>query len=55
VTAFDGEAPNRVTVQIWDSVDQLQAYRNSADYKEARKIGEKYAKFRIFAVEGLAR
>jgi uncharacterized protein (DUF1330 family) len=53
VTAFDGEAPKRATVQVWDSVEQYQAYRNSAGFKEARQIGEKYAKFHTYAVEGV--
>jgi uncharacterized protein (DUF1330 family) len=53
VTAFDGEAPKRVVLQVWDSMEKLQALRDSADYKELRKTGEKYAKFRSFAVEGL--
>jgi uncharacterized protein (DUF1330 family) len=54
VTAFDGEAPKRVTVQVWDSMDQYQAYRNLPAFKETRQIGEKYAKFHTFAVEGAA-
>jgi uncharacterized protein (DUF1330 family) len=54
VTAFDGEAPKRVVVQVWDSLEKLQAARTSAAYTEMRKTGEKYAKFRSFAVEGLA-
>jgi len=53
VTAFDGEAPKRVVVQVWDSMEKIQAWRNSAEYKENRKIGDKYAKFRAFAVDGL--
>ena len=53
VTAFDGEAPKRATVQVWNSMEQYQAYRNSAAFKEARQIGEKYAKFHTFAVEGV--
>jgi hypothetical protein len=28
------------------------AWRNSADYKKAREIGNKLAKFRTFYVEG---
>jgi len=40
VTAFDGEAPIRSTVQIWDSLEQYQAYRNAPEYKEIRTIGE---------------
>src|ERR1700730_16887620 len=53
-TAIAGEPPkSRITVWIYDSMDKLQASRNSADYKEALKIGDKYAKFRTFAVEGV--
>jgi uncharacterized protein (DUF1330 family) len=54
VTAFDGEAPKRVAVQVWDSMEQYQAYRNLPAFKETRQIGEKYAKFRSFAVDGVA-
>ena len=53
VTAFDGEAPKRTTVQVWESMEKYQAYRNLPAFKEARQIGEKYAKFRTFAVEGV--
>ena len=53
LTAFDGEAPKRVTVQLWDSMEQYQAYRNSSGFKEIRQIGDKYAKFHSFAVEGV--
>ena len=38
-----------------DSLDQIKpgmTRRNMAQYKEDRKIGDKYATFRIFAVEG---
>jgi hypothetical protein len=31
----------------------IQDWRNSAEFKENRKIGEKYAKFRSFTIEGL--
>ena len=54
VTPFEGEPPkSRVAIQVWDSLEKAQAWRNSADYKELRKIGDKYAKFRAYAVEGL--
>ena len=54
VTAIEGQPPkSRVAVQVWDSMEKIQAWRNSAEYKDARKIGEKYAKFRAFTVEGL--
>jgi uncharacterized protein (DUF1330 family) len=54
VTALDGEAPKRSTIQLWDSMEQYQAYRNTTEFKELRAIGEKYAKFRTFAVDGVA-
>ena len=50
VTAVEGTPPKRVAIQVWDSIEQVEAWRNSADYKEARKIGDKYATFRAFAV-----
>jgi uncharacterized protein (DUF1330 family) len=54
VTAIEGTPPApRVAVLQWESMDKLQAWRNSADFKEVRQIGDKYAKFRSFAVEGL--
>jgi uncharacterized protein (DUF1330 family) len=55
VTPLDGEPPkSRVLIQQWDSLEQALAVRNSPQYKEARKIGDKYAKFRSYAVEGVA-
>ena len=54
VTAFEGAPPKqRVAVQQWDSMEKIKAWRESKEYKEARKIGDKYAKFRAFAIEGL--
>jgi uncharacterized protein (DUF1330 family) len=53
VTAFDGESPKRAVVQVWDSMQQIQAWRAKPEYVELRKVGEKYAKFRSFAVEGV--
>ncbi len=44
----------RTTVQVWDSMEQYQAYRSLPAFKEARQIGEKYAKFHTFAVEGVS-
>lgn len=54
VTAIEGPPPtSRVAVLVWDSLEQVQAHRNSEAFKQARKIGEKYAKFRSFTVEGV--
>ena len=52
VTALQGTPPKRVTIQAGDSYEALKAWYNSADYQAALKIGEKYATFRRFAVEG---
>jgi uncharacterized protein (DUF1330 family) len=52
VIAFDGEAPKRAVIQVWDNMEKLKAWRANPDYIEARKIGERYAKFHSFAIEG---
>jgi uncharacterized protein (DUF1330 family) len=54
VTAMQGTPPKRVTIQVWDSHEALKAWFNGADYQAALKIGEKYATFRRFAVEGVS-
>jgi hypothetical protein len=51
--ALDGEPPNRLALLRWESTEQLQAYRSSAAFQEARKIGERAVKIRSFAIEGL--
>jgi len=53
VTGFDGDPPKRVVVQVWDSMEKIRAWRANPEYVELRKVGEKYAKFRSFAVDGL--
>jgi uncharacterized protein (DUF1330 family) len=54
VTALEGDPPKaRVAVSAWDDMHNIQDWRNSAEFKENRKIGEKYAKFRSFTIEGL--
>jgi uncharacterized protein (DUF1330 family) len=52
VVSFDGDPPKRFVVQVWDSMDQIKAWRAKPEYIELRKVGNKYAKFRSFAVEG---
>ena len=53
LTVFDGEAPKRVTVQVWDSMEKIQAWRADPAYIALRKIGDKYAKFHSYVVEGV--
>jgi uncharacterized protein (DUF1330 family) len=54
--SIDGTQPkNRlVIINQWDSLEQIQAWFNSPEYQKAREVGNKYANFQIFAVEGLA-
>jgi len=54
VVSLEGALPGtRVAINEFDSLEAVQAWRASAQYKDARKIGDKYAKFRSFAIEGL--
>jgi uncharacterized protein (DUF1330 family) len=54
VTSLEGEPlKTRVAVQVWPSMDKVQAWQKSAELKELRTIVKDYAKFRVFAVEGL--
>jgi uncharacterized protein (DUF1330 family) len=41
------------TISVFESLEKAQAAYSSPAYKEARKLGDRYAKLRIFAVEGL--
>ena len=55
VTTIEGAPPaKRVAIQQWASMDQFNAYRASATLADARKVGDKYAKFRSWAIEGVA-
>ena len=53
VVAFEGAPAKRIAIQQWDSMEKVKAWQNSAELKENRKIGNKYAKFRDLAVEGM--
>ena len=50
--AIKGDAPKRIVLFSFENLDRAEAAYNSPAFVEAVKIGEKYAKFRIFAVEG---
>ncbi|MGE0258174.1 MAG: DUF1330 domain-containing protein [Alphaproteobacteria bacterium] len=54
VIAVDGEPPKRVVIYKYPSVDAVRAWRNDPAYEQVRKIGEKYAKYHTFAVEGVS-
>ena len=53
-TVIDGDLPKGRTVILrWDSMEKLLAWRHSPEYEAARKLGEKYAKYNLVAVEGV--
>ena len=50
-----GEAPKgRIVVSVFENIEKAQAAYTSPAYMEARKVGDKYGKFRIYVVEGKA-
>ena len=53
-TTIEGEPPkSRVVIQQWDSLEKVQAYRDSAAFKDLLPLRNKMAKFRSFVVEGV--
>lgn len=55
VIPVDGEPPARVVIYRYPSVDAVYAWRHDPAYEAVRKIGEKYATYRTFAVVGLSK
>jgi len=54
IIPIEGDPPkHRVALVVFDSLDQLMAWRNSPQYKENRKISDKYATVEAYAVEGV--
>jgi uncharacterized protein (DUF1330 family) len=51
--SIKGEPPKRIVVLSFDSLEKAQAAFASPAFLDAAKIGEQYAKFRIYAVEGM--
>ena len=51
--SFYGEPPRRIAIMAFDSLEKAEAAFNSAAYKQAKAAGDKYATFRIYAVEGV--
>ena len=53
-TQIVGNLPSGpVVILRWESMEALQSWLNSADFKAALKVGENYAKFNIVAVSGV--
>jgi len=55
MVTLEGVPAKRVFIQVWDNIDQMNARYNSKEYKEARAIGDEYATFRQFVVDGVSR
>jgi uncharacterized protein (DUF1330 family) len=54
-TSFFGEPPKpRIAIMVFETMDKAVAAFNSPGYKQAKKEGDKYATFRVYAVEGMA-
>ena len=52
--AIFGEPPKpRIAVMVCESMEKAKAAFDSLAYKDAKKVGDKYAKFRVYAVDGL--
>ena len=53
--SFFGEPPKpRIAIMAFANMEAAKATFNSPAYLAAKKIGDKYASFRIYAVEGMA-
>ena len=50
--SIKGEAPKRIILLTFENFEKAQAAFNSPAFQAAVQTGEKYAKFRIYAVEG---
>lgn len=54
VTVMEGAPPKRFTIYVFDNEDKMHAWRNDPAQKDVYDTRDKVAKFRTFAVEGLA-
>ena len=53
--AIYGEPPKtRIAVMVFENMERAQAAFNSPAFKEAKKLGDKYAKFRVYIAEGVS-
>lgn len=52
LTRIEDEPPKRVILMAWDNMEQVHAWWTNPEYIALRKVVDRYAKFRSFAVEG---
>jgi uncharacterized protein (DUF1330 family) len=48
------EPPNRVVLLQFANIDAVKAWRKEGEADLENDVGEKYAKFRVYAVEGMS-
>jgi hypothetical protein len=48
------EPANRVAILQFENMDKVKAWYDQGGGDIERKVGDKYATFRVFAVEGVA-
>jgi uncharacterized protein (DUF1330 family) len=54
ILAINGDPPkSRVVLSVFDNIDKAKAAYASPAYLEAQDLGDKFAKIRVFAVEGV--
>ena len=53
VVVLEGQPARRLAVHQWESMEKVRGWHGSPEYRELRKVGDKYAKFRILIAEGL--
>jgi uncharacterized protein (DUF1330 family) len=54
VSLSGSEPPNRVVILQFANMDAVKAWRKEGEADLENDVGEKYAKFRVYAVEGIA-
>jgi hypothetical protein len=55
VTLAGSESPNRVVILQFANMDALKAWRQEGEADIESNVGNEYAGFRVYAVEGVAR
>lgn len=53
VDAFAGDAPKRVVIAVFESLEKAQAFRDSPAYRELISVRDHSSKFRAYLAEGL--
>jgi len=53
VSLYGDPPKNRIVINVFENLDAAVAAYSSPDYKAAKAVGDKYATFRTYAVEGV--